>query len=181
MAGDSVSLSLLATAGKLILQADGPSFPEEHDLESAGEDGSCRPPAIRIPKSEPNSPTRIRASVRWGQNSWRGFSRGQTPVEEGSKWVAATADQHKLATEDDDAPRAVGDFNDTISSEKILSAHRQTLRDRSAASTDSAHAVTRLAFLETELERLDSLDSPPSYQPQETNMEWQLEGLPACC
>jgi hypothetical protein len=179
MAGDSVSLSHLTTAGKLILQADGPSFSEQHDLESAGQGGSCRPPAI--PRSEPNSPSRIRASVSWGQNSWRGFSRGQTLVEEGSEWVAATADKHKLATEDDDAPRAVGDFNDTISSEKILSAHRQTLKDRSAACTDSKHAVTRLTFLETELERLDCLDCPPSYQPQETNMEGKLEGLPACC
>ena len=172
-------MSFLTTAGKLILQADGPSFPEEHDLESAGVGSSCRPPAIRLPESEPNSPSRISASVRWGPNTWRGFRRGQTPVDEGSDWVAATADLHTLATEDDDAPRAVGGFNDTISTEKILSAPRQMLKDRSAASTDSAHAVTRLAFLETELERLDSLDSPPSYQPQETNLEWQLQGLPA--
>jgi len=167
-------MSILTTAGKLILQADGPSLHEEHDLESAGEGGSCRPPAIRIPKSEPNSPSRIRSSVRWGPSSWRGFSSGQTPIGEGSEWVSATEGQQKLATEDDDAPRAVGGFNGTkSSSEKIL-------KYRSAARMDSAHAVTRLAFLETELKRLDSLDSPPSYQPQETNMEWQLEGLPAC-
>ena len=52
----------------------------------------------------------------------------------------------------------------------------------SAASTDSKES-NRLVFLETELQRLDALDSLQSQSdPPEDNVEWDsaLEGLSSC-